>query len=143
MKLEKIGSLELIYADVDEELEYEEGGIMYGTLRGKMDAGSLKGSMHATNHARLRPDGTFLPTLRGILTSAKGSRSFFTMDGISVRDPKADPPRRIVTTGLTFWSPDEELRPWNNVYLVAELKGGKMGESWGVAGAVFRCVPEL
>ena len=143
MKLEKVGKLELAYTDVDEELPYPEGGQVYGILTGKLEAGELEGTLHATNLARQRPDGAFTPALRGLLTTSRGARLFFTMDGLSVRDAKANPPRRLVVTGITLWTSDPKLRSWNDAYLVAEMEGRAMGDTWGVAGNLNRCVPEL
>ena len=143
MRLEKVGRIELIYTAVDEETPYPEGGQVYGILTGTLDAGGLRGAIHATNFARLRPDGVFLPTLRGILTTPEGPRLMFTMDGLSIRDPHAKAPRRLVTTGITLWNADPKFREWNESYLVAELEGGPMKDSWGVFGPLYRCVSEL
>jgi hypothetical protein len=143
MRLERIGKLELIYTDIDEELPYADGGLVYGILTGTIEMGDLRGLVHATNLARQRPDGVFTPTLRGLLTTQEGGKIFFTMDGISVRDPKARPPRRIVTAGLTFWTTDPKLRPWNEVYAITEMDGRPIGQSWGVTGPLFSCLPEI
>lgn len=143
MRLEKIGRLELVYTDMDVEFPHAEGGQVYGILTGTLDAGSLRGSIHATNLARHRPDNVFTPALRGILSTPEGTKVFFTMDGLSVPDAKANPPRRIVTTGITLFSPEERFRPWNESYLLAELVGGAVGASWGVVGDLYRCVSEL
>ena len=143
MKLEKVGTLELTYTDVDEELPYPDGGQAYGILTGRLEAGELEGTLHTTNMARQRPDGVFTPTLRGLLTTSQGAKLFFTMDGLSVRDPKASPPRRLVVSGITLWTTDPKLRSWNDAYLVAELEGRPMGETWGVVGNLYRCIPEL
>ena len=143
MRLERIGILELVYTEIDQEWPYSEGGQVYGILTGRLEAESLTGTVHATNLARQRPDGAFTPTLRGILTTPQGSKLYFTMDGISIKDSKASPPRRIVTTGITLWSTDPTLRTWNDTYLVAETVGRAMGTSWGVSGDLYRCVSEL
>lgn len=143
MRLERIGTLELIYTDVDQEWPFPEGGQVYGILTGRLEAEGLRGTIHATNLAHQRPDGAFTPTLRGILSTPDGSKLFFTMDGISIKDAKANPPRRMVTTGITLWSPDPKLQSWNEAYLVAETVGGAMGTSWGVSGNLYRCVFEL
>ncbi|MGI0129124.1 MAG: hypothetical protein ACREEC_03075 [Thermoplasmata archaeon] len=143
MRLEKLGKVELTYTDVDDELPYEEGGQVYGILTGTLEAGELRGTIHATNLARQRPDRAFTPTLRGVLTTPEGARLFFTMDGISIKDAQASSPRRIVTTGITFWTPDPRFRQWNDVYALAEMEGRAMGTSWGVVGSLYRCVPEL
>ena len=143
MRLDRIGQLELVYTDIDEEWPFAEGGQVYGILTGQFEAGELRGTLHATNLARQRPDGGFTPKLRGILTTPQGSRLFLTMDGISIKDEKANPPRRIVTMGITLWTADPKLRPWNDTYLVAETIGGRMGKSWGVSGTLYQCVPEL
>jgi hypothetical protein len=143
MRLERIGSLELVYTDVDEEWAFPEGGHVYGILNGRLEADGLRGTIHATNLARQRPDGGFTPTLRGILSTPEGSKLFFTMDGISIKDPTASPPRRVVTTGITLWSSDPRFRSWNDTYLVAETVGRAIGTSWGVSGDLYRCVSEL
>ncbi len=65
------------------------------------------------------------------------------MDGLSIKDSKAVPARRIVTVALTFWSSDPKLRAWNEVFAVAELEGRAIGQTWGVSGPVFKCVPEI
>jgi hypothetical protein len=143
MRLERIGKLELTYTDIDEEFPFAEGGQVYGILTGTLEAGDLRGTLRTTNLARQRPDGSFTPTLRGILTTPEGVKVFFTMDGLSIKDPKAEPPRRIVMVGITFWSANPKLRSWNEVFAVAELEGRKMGDSWGVTGQLFRCVPEI
>ncbi len=143
MRLERVGRIELVYTEVDEEIPFSEGGLVYGILTGKIEGGEMQGRLHATNHARQRPDGVFTPALRGVVTTDAGARVFFTMDGLSVRDPAAQPPRRVVTVGLTFWTTDAALKPWNEAYFVAELEGGAIGESWGVVGPLYRCVAEL
>ncbi len=143
MRLERIGKLELIYTDVDEEFPLAEGGQVYGILTGSLEAGDLRGTLHTTNLARQRPDGGFTPTLRGILATPEGVKVFFTMDGLSIRDSRAEPPRRIVTVGITFWSANPKLRSWNDVFALGELEGRKMGDSWGVSGSLFKCVPEI
>lgn len=143
MKIENIGRLELTYTDIDVELPYSEGGQVYGILTGSLEAGSLRGSIHATNLARQRPDGAYTPTLRGVLSTPEEVKVFFTMDGISIKDAKANPPRRIVTSGITLWSADSRYRSWNEVYLVAEMEGRALGQSWGVVGNLYRCIPEL
>ena len=143
MRLEKVGKLKLTYTEVDEELPYPDGGQVYGILTGELETDELKGTLHTTNLARQRPDGVFTPKLRGLLTTSGGSKVFFTMDGLSIRDPKSDPPRRLVVAGITLWTTDPKLQSWNDEYLVAELEGGAIGESWGVFGNLYRCVPEL
>ena len=143
MRLEKIGTLELAYTEIDQEWPFSEGGQVYGILTGRLEAEGLRGTIHATNLARQRPDGAFTPTLRGILTTSQGSTLFFTMDGISIKDSKASPARRIVTTGITLWSSDPTLRAWNDTYLVAETIGRAIGTGWGVSGDLYRCVSEL
>ena len=143
MKLERIGTMELVYTEVDEEWAFPDGGQVYGILTGRLEAEGLRGTIHATNLARQRPDGGFTPTLRGILSTPEGSKLFFTMDGISIKDATASPPRRIVTTGITLWSSDPRFRSWNEAYLVAETVGRAMGASWGVSGDLYRCVSEL
>ena len=55
MKLHKIGRVELIYSDVDAEAEYPESGQVYGILTGSLEAGKLRGTLHATNVGRQRP----------------------------------------------------------------------------------------
>ncbi len=143
MRLEKVGQIELVYTETDDEIPFAEGGLVYGILTGKVDARGLQGTLHATNLARQRPDEAFTPTLRGVVTTTTGAKAYFTMDGISVRDPAAQPPRRIVTVGLTFWSPNPVLKAWNDIYAVAELVGRAVGDSWGVAGPLYRCVTEI
>ncbi len=143
MRLERIGKLELSYTDIDEEFPFAEGGQVYGILTGTLEAGDLRGTLHATNLARQRSDGGFTPTLRGILTTPEGVKVFFTMDGLSIKDPRAEPPRRMVTAGITFWSAEPKLRSWNEVFAVAELEGRKMGASWGVIGQLCKCSPEI
>ncbi len=143
MNLEKVGRLELIYTDVDEELSYQDGGQVYGILTGKLEAGELEGTLYTTNLARQRPDGVFIPTLRGLLTTSQGAKLFFTMDGLSLRDPKANPPRRLVVAGITLWTADPKFRSWNDAYLVAELEGRAVGKTWGVVGNLYQCVPEV
>lgn len=143
MRLERIGSLELVYTEVDEEWAFPDGGQVYGILTGRLEADGLGGTIHATNLARQRPDGAFTPTLRGILSTPEGGKLFFTMDGISIKDATASPPRRIVTTGITLWSSDPRFRSWNETYLVAETIGRAIGTSWGVSGDLYRCVSEL
>ena len=81
--------------------------------------------------------------MRGILSTPEGGKLFFTMDGISIKDASASPPRRVVTTGITLWSSDPRFRTWNDTYLVAETVGRAIGTSWGVAGDLYRCVSEL
>lgn len=143
MRLERIGTLELVYTDVDEEWPFPEGGQVYGILTGRLEVDGLRGAIHATNLARQRPDGAFTPRLRGILSTPEGGKLFFTMDGISIKDAKASPPRRVVTTGITLWSSEARLKSWNETYLIAETVGQAIGASWGVAGEVYRCVSEL
>jgi hypothetical protein len=143
MRLEKIGAIELTYTDIDEELPFAEGGQLYGILTGKLEAGALRGTLHTTNLARQRPDGAFTPKLRGILTTPEGATVFLTLDGISIRDPASNPPRRIVTVGITFWTAEERLRAWNEVFAVAELEGRAVGKSWGVTGNLLKCVSEI
>jgi len=48
-----------------------------------------------------------------------------------------------VTAAVTFWSADPKLRAWNEIFAVAELEGRAIGQSWGVSGYLFRCVPEI
>ena len=143
MKLQKIGRVELIYSDVDVEAEYPEGGQVYGILTGSLEAGKLRGTLHATNVGRQRPDESFAPALRGVLTTEKGVQFFFTMDGVSIRKGNTKPIRRTVTTGITLWTADPSLRSWNDAYLLAEMEGGKMKQSWGVKGSLYLCVPEI
>ncbi len=143
MRLEKIGKIELTYTDIDVEFPFKEGGQVYGTLTGSLEVGDLRGALNATNLARQRPDDQFTPALRGILKTPEGEYAYFTMDGLSILDAAAKPPRRIVTTTLTLWSVDPRLKPWNDVLLLTEMVGGKTGKSWGVHGSVYRCIPEL
>jgi hypothetical protein len=143
MRLERIGKLELAYTDIDTEFPFADGGQVYGILKGTLETDGLRGRLHTTNLARQRPDGTFTPKLRGILTTPDGATVFFAMDGLSVKDPAAAPPRRIVTAAITFWSVEPALRAWNDVFVLAELEGRAMGDSWGVSGPVYRCVPEI
>lgn len=142
MRLERIGALELVYTDIDEEWAFPEGGQVYSILIGRLEAEGLRGTLHVTNLARQRPDGAFTPTLRGNLSTPEGSKLFFTVDGSSIKDARASPPRRIVTTGITVWSSDPKFRTWNETYLVAETVGRAIGTSWGVSGALYRCVSE-
>jgi hypothetical protein len=143
MRLEKVGRLELTYTDIDQEFPFAEGGQVYGILNGTLEAGDLRGTLHATNLAHQRPDGAFTPKLRGLLATSEGVPVFFTMDGLSIKDSKAVPARRIVSVALTFWSSDPKLRAWNEVFAVAELEGRAIGQTWGVSGPVFKCVPEI
>ena len=76
MKLQKIGRVELIYSDVAAEAEYPEGDQVHGILTGSLEAGKLRGTLHATDVVRQRPDESFVPALRGVLDAEKSAQLF-------------------------------------------------------------------
>jgi len=68
---------------------------------------------------------------------------FVTIDGISVERSEASGSVRIGLVALTFRSNEPALKKRNEVFAVSEYKGEKMGDSWGVRGTIYRCVPEM
>lgn len=139
MRLERVGRLELVYTEVDEAWPFSEGGLVYGIMTGRLEAEGLQGTLHATNLARQRPDGSFTPALRGVLTTADGSKLFFTMDGVSIRAGSVESPRRVVTAAITLWTSDLRYREWTERLLVAETEGRALGDTWGISGDLYRC----
>ncbi|MGI0132526.1 MAG: hypothetical protein ACREDK_05470, partial [Thermoplasmata archaeon] len=81
--------------------------------------------------------------LRGLVTTPEGIKVFFAMDGLSIKETRRGSSRRRVTAGITFWTADPRLRRWNDEYIVTEMEGRAMGDSWGVVGSLYRCVAEL
>ena len=143
MKLKKIGRVELIYSDVDVEAEYPEGGQVYGILTGSLEAGKLRGTLHATNVGRQRPDESFVPALRGVLTTEKGAQLFFHHGSRIDKKRKYKAYQKNRDNGHTLWTADPSLRSWNDAYLLAEMDGGAMGQSWDITGSLHLCVPEI
>jgi hypothetical protein len=66
---------------------------------------------------------------------------FVTMDGLSVAEEGTDPPSRVGLVAITFRSADLKLSKWNRVLAVAEYRGKTVGDTWGLAGTIYRCVP--
>jgi hypothetical protein len=141
MRLDPLGTLTLSYSHLT-ELSYESGGQVYGALEGTLEGPELRGRLHVTNLAPHRTDGEFAPTLRGTLTAEDGKKMFVTIDGISILEAGTNPPVRIGLVALTFRSADPKLKKWNGVFAVAEYRGQAVGETWGLVGTVYRCVPE-
>lgn|SRR5487761_107208 len=71
MGLERIGRMELVDTDVDQEWAFPEGSEVYGILTGQLEAEGLRGALHVTNFARPRPDGAFTPTVQGVLSTPR------------------------------------------------------------------------
>jgi hypothetical protein len=140
MRLESVGTLELKYVR-SEDVKYESTNQVYGELEGKIDGPELQGSLRVTNLATSRPDGDYLPTLRGVLTAAGGERVFVTMDGLSIVEEGTDPPVRVGLVAITFRTGDPKFLKWNHVLAVAEYRGKTMGGTWGLAGTIYRCAP--
>ncbi len=108
MRLEPLGTLELTYTR-NSEVKYESTNQVYGELEGKIEGPELKGSLRVTNLATSRPDGDYLPTLRGVLTTPEDKRVFVTMDGLSVVEAGSDPPVRVGLVAVTFRAGDPAL----------------------------------
>ncbi len=141
MRLDPLGTLTLTYSHLT-ELAYEVGGQVYGTLEGTIEGPELRGRLHVTNLAPKRTDGEFAPTLRGTLTTEDGAKMFLTMDGISILEAGTNPPVRVGLVAVTFRSADPKLMTWNRVFAIAEYRGKSMGDTWGLVGTLYRCVPE-
>ena len=142
MRLEPLGKLTLVYSHL-KVVDYGADGQAYGALEGSIEGPELQGQLHVTNLAPHRTDGAFAPTIRGLLTTREGATMFVTIDGISVERSEASGSVRIGLVALTFRSNEPALKKWNEVFAVSEYKGEKMGDSWGVRGTIYRCVPEI
>lgn len=140
MKLEPVGTLELKYTR-NSDVKLETTTQVYGDLEGRIEGPELQGSLRVTNLATSRPDGDFLPTLRGVLTGPEDKRMFVTMDGLSIVEEGTDPPVRVGLVSITFRTADPDLLKWNHVLAVAEYRGKTMGDTWGLVGSIYRCVP--
>ena len=140
MRLESLGTLTLTYTHLT-ELAYEAGGQVYGALEGTIDGAELSGRLHLTNLAPKRTDGEFAPALRGTLTTDEGGKMFVTMAGMSILEAGTDPPVRVGLVAFTFRSAEPNLAVWNRVFAVAEYRGKSMGDTWGLVGTLYRCVP--
>ncbi len=141
MRLEPLGTLELIYTK-SASVNYESNtGQAYGHMEGKIEGPELQGSLQLTNLATRRPDGDYTPTLRGVLTTPGGESMFVTLDGLSVVEEGTEPLVRVGLVAFTFRSADPKLVAWNRVFAVAEYRGKSMGDSWGLVGTIYRCVP--
>jgi hypothetical protein len=140
MHLDTLGTLELKYVR-NSEVKYESSSQVYGDLEGRIEGPDLKGNLRLTNLATSRPDVVYLPTLRGVLTTPDGAMLFVTMDGLSIVDEGTDPPVRVGLVALTFRAGDPKLSRWNSVLAVAEYHGKTIGETWGLVGTVYQCVP--
>jgi len=142
MKLEELGKLTLAYTHI-KVVDYGADGQAYGELQGSIEGPDLKGELKVTNLAPRRTDGAFAPTIRGLLTTPEGASIFVTLDGISIHPPDAESSIRLGLVAVTFRSGEPQLKRWNDVLAVAEYRGEQMGDTWGVKGTIFRCVPEL
>jgi len=142
MQLEPLGKLTLVYSHL-KVVDYGADGQAYGALEGSIEGPELHGKPQVTNLAPHRTDGAFAPTIRGLLTTPEGGTMFVTIDGISVERAEASGLVRIGLVALTFRSNEPSLKKWNEVFAVAEYKGETIGDSWGVRGTVYRCVPEI
>lgn len=140
MRLEPVGTLELNYTR-NTEVKLESTAQVYGDLEGRIDGPELKGSLRMTNLATSRPDGDYLPTLRGVLTGPDDKRMFVTMDGLSIIEEGTDPPVRVGLVAITFRTGNPDLQKWNHVLAVAEYRGKMMGNTWGLVGTIYRCLP--
>ena len=66
---------------------------------------------------------------------------FVTLDGLSIIEEGTEPPVRVGLVALTFRTADPELAAWNRIFAVAEYRGKSMGDTWGLVGTIYRCVP--
>lgn len=110
-------------------------------MEGRIDGPELSGSLRVTNLATRRPDGVYLPTLRGVLIATEDKQVYVTMDGLSIVEEGGDPPVRVGLVAITFRTGDPTLAKWNNVLAVAEYRGQSIGDGWGLVGTIYRCVP--
>jgi hypothetical protein len=104
---------ELRYTSL-EPIAYEPGGQIYGTMEGEIRGEGLRGSLHLTNLAEMRPDNVNCPTLRGLLTTEDGAKVFVELDGLANLRPSDN--ARVFVTALRFRTGDERYR-WLNGFV--------------------------
>lgn len=140
MRLDPLGTLELKYTRSG-EVDYGATGQVYGDLEGRIDGPELQGSLRVTNLANRRPNGDYTPTLRGVPTTADGGKMFVAVDGLSIIEEGTNPPVRVGLVSMTFRTSNPKLERWNQVFAVVEYRGKTMGDTWGLIGTIYRCVP--
>lgn len=115
MELVELGSMELRYVEM-EIINYEAGGQGFGRMEGRLEGGRLAGDIKLFNIPPKRPDNVFMPTLRGILTTAEEAKLYMEMNGISL----AREDRRHFVTSLTFRTADARYDWANHVFGIVE-----------------------
>jgi hypothetical protein len=140
VRWQQVGTLALRYVPGDEFIKYETSGAgqFFGSMEGRLELEGLAGNVRLTNLALRRADGTFEPTLRGVVTVDEGVVFYVTIDGLSVTDRELGPNHRDVYAMVRLRSSDARYEEWNRAFLVYEARGGPVDGSWGVSGTVLR-----
>lgn len=119
MKLKPLCRLDMTYTHLS-TLSLAGGEVhMYGVLEGSVTGDWLSGTVAASNYPVGRPDGVFVPDLRGVITTPEGALLEVSMQGYGVREAEGAG-RRV--TGYGFLRTEAgEYRRLNNV--VAAFEG--------------------
>lgn len=118
------------------------GGQFYGELSGSVSGQVLSGSFRASNRARRRMDGAFMPDFHGMILTDDGAEIYVIHQGYGLPEPVG---RRTIVGG-GFHQTDDERYGWlNSVYVVFEgavIAGGQAPDNALLRLRVFECMPQ-
>jgi hypothetical protein len=117
-------------------------GQFYGELEGVVSGDRVRGSFRASNHARLRMDGAFMPDIHGLIRTDDGAEIVIAQRGYGLPEP---PGRRTIVGGGFHQTADERYLWLNSVYVVFEgavIAGGHPAGQPFLRLRVFECLPE-
>lgn len=118
------------------------GGQFYGELAGTVHGERISGTFRASNRARRRMDGTFMPDLHGMIQTGDGADIFLLQHGYGLAEPVG---RRTIVGGGYHQTADPRYEWLNSVYVVVEgvvIAGGWTPDNALLRMRVFECVPE-
>lgn len=141
MRLEYLCDLEMAYrAELPFVLAQPFGsreGSAYGEGDGTVTGEKLQGQVRWVNHPHARSDGTYLPDLHGVLSTADNAHILVTLQGRTVFGPDEVGEQLLQ---VTFQTDAERYRWLNTTFCVYE---GVIGSEGRFHGRVYSCVNEL
>jgi hypothetical protein len=120
-----------------ESLDFGAGGQLYGTMEGRLDGERLSGELQLTNLAPRRADNVNLPTLRGLLTTDDGARTWIVLDGVATL--RESDGARVFVTACRFRTGDERYAWLNTTFGVLEGVLDAVTVGGQARGRLFEC----
>jgi hypothetical protein len=119
VELNPICALELSFDDpLDLVHAASADGAIYGTGSGVVVGDRLSGRIRWSNHPRVRPDGTTLPDLHGVMNLDDGAIAMLAMRGVSTL--LADGVSRDTRASVIFTAPAGPHAWLNDAFCVCE-----------------------